>query len=169
MPLAAHPVLPREKKVNIPILYPVKRYTNRCLSELSEKWLTEAKFQKPGVLCEIRGTTQNTTDGGWQSGEYEGDKAVVLSVFDSQGDKYLSRARINLFEKQSDTLEIPVQYLRPVHPDRSGQDVIILAGEHRGEAGSVRDVIPPMCLVIIKQTHLIAEFQPERLVRQVAL
>jgi transcription elongation factor SPT5 len=110
---------------------------------LSDKWLLDTKFvNKSGLLCEIRGSFARGTEKGWLNGDHEAQKVIVLSVFDSGNERFSSRARIKFYEtpSQGPIPEIPVQLLRPVHPNKAGQDIIILAGNYKGQGGKVRSV-----------------------------
>ncbi len=126
---------------------------------------------KRGMLCEITGSFARGSDKGWLAGDHEGEKVVVLNVFDAVKDKYVSRARIKLHETTSPepVPEIPVQLLRPVLPERIGEDVLILAGDHKGYEGKVRDTNSQYSVVSITGTQLMVEVKSNKLVKMVHL
>ena len=91
----------------------------------------------------------------------------MQSVFDSGNDRYSSRARIKFYDGEgpNPAPEIPVQLLQPVHPDKSGQAVILLSGNYKGEEGKVHQLSPDICVVSLKGTLLMVEAKLEKLVR----
>lgn len=136
---------------------------------LSDKWLLEPKFSaKPGLLCEIHDSFPRGSDKGWLAGDHEGAKVLVLSVFDTGNDRFSSRARIRFFETQgpNPVPEIPVQLLRPVHPNKSGQDIMMLQGNYKGQDGKVRTVENVNNIVVsLAGTMLMVESKVEHAVR----
>lgn len=91
----------------------------------------------------------------------------MLSVFDSNNDRFSSRARIKLYEGGNANLpEIPVQLLRPVHPDKMGQSVVMLVGDYKGQEGKIKGIQGDgNCVVLLMGTMLIVEAKTEKVVR----
>ena len=118
-------------------------------------------------MCEIRDSFPRGSEKGWLSGDHEGEKVLVLTLFDSGNDRYSSRARIKFVKSDSPphAPEIPVQYLRPVHPDKAGQSVIMLSGNYKGEEGKVQQIASDGCVVSLTGTLLMVEAKVETLVR----
>ena len=120
-------------------------------------------------MCEIHGSFgRGSSDKGWLNGDHEGDKVLVLSVFDSGSDRFSSRARIKFYESDGpqSAPEIPVQLLRPVHPDKIGQDVVMLTGDYQCDEGKVRSIENGgTCVVQLSGTLLMIEARQDKLVR----
>ncbi|KAI0694194.1 hypothetical protein BC835DRAFT_1350385 [Cytidiella melzeri] len=138
--------------------------------DLSDKWLLDATFssKQAGMVCEIFGSFPRGSEKGWLSGDHEGAKVLILSVFDSGNDRFSSRARIKFYETQgpNPVPEIPVQLLRPVHPDKSGQAIIMLAGTYKGQAATVRAYETDGSIRIsLTGTMLLDEVKAEQAVR----
>lgn len=109
--------------------------------ELPEKWLLDPTLStKKGMLAEIRHSNGRSGEG-WHNGDYEGEKVVILSVLDTHNDSFRSTATVRFLNPQVtlDQPVIPVEYLTPVPPDRTGDEVIILQRDRRGTRGKLRD------------------------------
>ena len=121
-----------------------------------------------GLVCEIKNSYEHGKDTGWLNGDHEGEKVIVLSTFKAM-ENYSSRCVIKWYDKPTAEKlpNIPVQYLRPVIPDKNGTQVVILAGAQRGEDGIVRDIIGTDAIVELNRTHLIHEARVNKLCLQV--
>ena len=138
---------------------------------ISDKWLLGPGLSdkaKTGLVCRIQDTFTRGDEQGWMDGIHEGELAGVLTVFDAYNERYTSRARIRLIEKPGTTqvLEIPVNYLRPVHPENAGEDVVVLSGEHKGYDAKVKEVNDTSATVLLTGTQLIVEVSPKQLCRR---
>ncbi|KAI0826435.1 hypothetical protein BC629DRAFT_1434851 [Irpex lacteus] len=136
----------------------------------AEKWLLDPKLSnKPGMLCEITNSfpSRTGTDKGWLEGDHEGDKVLVLSVFNSGNERFSSRARIRFFDKPgpNPVPEIPVQLLRPIHPTKTtkiGQEVVMISGNYQGQNAKIRNVEPSGIIVVsLDGTMLLIEAKAE--------
>ena len=80
-------------------------------------------------------------------------------------DRYIARARVKWHEKpDGPTLpEIPVQYLRPVQPDRVGQDVVFLQGDNRGYEATIKEISGASAVVQVTGTRLILDAKLKQL------
>lgn len=139
-------------------------------STLAEKWLLDPKLSnKPGMLCEITNSfpSRTGTDKGWLEGDHEGEKVLVLSVFNSGNERFSSRARIRFFDKPgpNPVPEIPVQLLRPIHPTKTtkiGQEVVMISGNYQGQNAKIRNVEPSGIIVVsLDGTMLLIEAKAE--------
>lgn len=152
----------------LPSLTDFIQLSTRFTAPLGDKWLLDRKLStKTGILCEIRDSFPRGSDKGWLSGDHEGETVLVLSVFDSGNDRYSSRARIKFYDSEgpNPAPEIPAQLLQPVHPDKTGQTVIILSGEWKGEEGKVQQLASDGCVVSLAGKSLIVEAKLDGLVR----
>ena len=115
-------------------------------------------------MCEIHNSFERGSEKGWMSGDYEGEKVVVRNTFEAM-EGYSSRCIIKWYDKTTTEKlpDIPVQYLRPVQPTKSGEEVCILAGEHIGKEGVVREVNSDVVILSVKQTHLVVDVKIDKL------
>ena len=137
-------------------------------AELPDKWLLDSALSnKKGMLAEIRNSTGRTGDG-WHGGDYEGEKAVILSVLDTHNDSFRSTATIRFVNPQVslDQPVIPVEYLTPVFPDKIGDEVIILHGDHKGSRAKTRESVDSEAwFVSIAESHLMVEVKRKFLIK----
>lgn len=63
----------------------------------------------------------------FQRGAYDN---TVLGIEDTEGD--MAKCYVVSGPEEGTQLDIPAEYLVPVHPDDSGQTVIAIAGDQRG-------------------------------------
>ncbi|KAI0088854.1 hypothetical protein BDY19DRAFT_1041717 [Irpex rosettiformis] len=135
----------------------------------SDKWLLNPKLShKPGMLCEITNSFPRGTEKGWLNGNHEHEKVLVLSVFNSGNDRFSSRARIKFFDSPgpNPVPEIPVQLLRPVHPEKSGQEIMMIRGNYEGQDAKVRSVEADGGMVVsLTGTMLLIETKAEDAIR----
>ncbi len=121
-------------------------------------------------MVEVRGSYASAGQSGWHNADYEGKQGVVLSVFNTDNDTFQSTARVRFFQPV-DPLQpivpVPVTYLWPVHPEKKGEDVIILSGaQGMGQEARVEAVESRNTMVLTtKATFLVIDSHPERLVR----
>lgn len=141
---------------------------NLSATEVPEKWLLDpAISSKKGILAEVR----RTSDGrDWQDSKYDGEKVVIRSVLDTRDSAFQSTAEVNFLSPHVpfDKPVIPVEFLYPVEPERTGDTVIILEdGPRKGEDGKVREADPDLdkWTVSITGTHLIVEIKRRMLVK----
>ncbi|RDX52442.1 transcription elongation factor Spt5 [Lentinus brumalis] len=140
--------------------------------ELSPKWLLDPNLadKVAGIMVEVRGSYASAGQPGWHNADYEGKQGVVLSVFNTDNDTFQSTARVRFFQPV-DPLQpivpVPVTYLWPVHPEKKGEDVIILSGaQGMGQEARVEAVESRNTMVLTtKATFLVIDSHPERLVR----
>lgn len=140
-------------------------------TELDEKWLLDRHFvEKRGLVCEIQNSFERGADKGWLSGDHEGEKVIVISTFETM-EGFSSRCLIKWFDKSKNTAEklphIPVQYLRPVPPDKVGDEAVALSGDRKGEECTVMDLTAQDAVVSVKRTHLIVEIKRDKLCKMV--
>ena len=123
---------------------------------------------KSGLVCQIQGTYSTSSEPGWMSGDHEGDTVVVLSAFDTNNDRFSSRARIKFIGKSTPAQapEIPVRYLQPVHPEHVGEDVVFLYGDHQGNGAKVKEISESHATVALTGTQLIVEASPKQLCKR---
>lgn len=136
---------------------------------IDDKWLLHPHIaDKPGLICRIQDSFSRGEETGWMDGNHEGELVGVLSVFDAHNDRYTSRARIRFVDKPNNTQvpEIPVKYLRPVHPENAGEDVVILYGEHKGYEAKVKEIGENSATVILTGTYLIVEASTKQLCKR---
>lgn len=141
-------------------------------AELSDKWLLQIhgpESLKAGLVCQIHNSYARGSEPGWLSGDHEGEKVVVLSVFDPMNDRFSSRARIKAYGKAGSTQlpEIPVIYLQPVPPDQAGDEVLFLSGDHKGSLAKVKEINANQALVIVAGSHLLLETAPKQLCKRI--
>ncbi|KAH9903261.1 transcription elongation factor Spt5 [Cubamyces lactineus] len=134
--------------------------------EAPSKWLLEPDFsQKRGLVVEVRGTF----GGGWHGGDFEGKQGVVLSVFDTHNESFESVARVRFFnpvDPLQPILPVPVQYLRPVHPENREETVVILDGAQKGVEARVEAVESNNSMVVTTMdTFHVIDTSPDRLIR----
>ncbi|KAI0366514.1 transcription elongation factor Spt5 [Pilatotrama ljubarskyi] len=134
-------------------------------AELPPKWLLEPEFsQKRGLVVEVRGSF-----GHWYGGDFEGKQGVVLSVFDTHNDAFESTARVRFFnpvDPLTPILPVPVQYLWPVHPEQSGEIVIILTGPKKGVEARVEALESNNQMVVTTtDTFHVVDTSPDKLIR----
>ena len=94
---------------------------------------------------------------------------MVLSLLNTTNDTFESTARVR-FDDPVDVLTpilaVPVQFLSPVHPEKQGEDVVILAGTSKGSLARVEAVESRNAMVIITLVNfLVIDSAPELLVR----
>ncbi|KAI0672145.1 transcription elongation factor Spt5 [Trametes maxima] len=135
--------------------------------ELVPKWLLEDEFAtKRGIAVEVRGTF----GGGWHGGDFEGKQGVVLSVFNTHNDAFESTARVRFFNPVDPLvpiLQVPVQYLWPVHPEQAGEAVVILTGSMKGMEAHVEAVESSTSMVITTtETFHVVDTSPGELMRK---
>ena len=58
---------------------------------------------------------------------------------------------------------ILVQYLRPVPPDKVGDEAVALSGDRKGKECTVMDLTAQDAVVSVKRTHLIVEIKRDKL------
>ncbi|KAI8989014.1 transcription elongation factor Spt5 [Trametes punicea] len=133
--------------------------------EPSPKWLLEPEFaQKRGLVVEVRGTF----GGGWHGGDFEGKQGVVLSVFDTHNEAFESTARVRFFnpvDPLQPILPVPVHYLWPVHPEHTGEAVVILEGDSKGVEARVEQVESNSVVVTTLETYHVLDTTADRLIR----
>ena len=118
-------------------------------------------------MAEIR----RTSDGrDWEDGKYDGEKVVVRSVLDTRDSGIQSTAEVQFLSSHIpfDKPVIPVDFLYPVEPERTGDMVVIIDdGPKKGEEGKVREADPDLDKwpVSITGTSLIVEVKRRMLVR----
>ncbi|KAI0708566.1 transcription elongation factor Spt5 [Earliella scabrosa] len=139
--------------------------------ELSPKWLLDSDLQDRvrGIMVEVRGSYLGA-NGGWHKGECEGKQGVVLSVLNTHNDSFESTARVRFFDPVDPLqpiLQVPITYLWPVHPEGTGDEVIILAGvQGKGQEATVEAIESTNLMVLTtKATFLVIDSPAERLVR----
>ena len=137
---------------------------------MPSKWLIDPSIADKvrGIHVQVHGTFGPT---GWHNGDYEGMTGVVLTVHDTKSETIESTARVRL-DQPLDVLDpiltIPVQFVAPVHPDNTGEDVIILAGLSKGSAARVEAVESnDLMVVTTKASFLVVDSAPSKLVRVV--
>lgn len=133
-----------------------------------DKWLLQPKLaNKSGMLCEITNSFPRGTEPGWLKGDYEHQQVLVLSVFNSGNDRFSSRARIKFFDAEgpNPTPEIPVQLLRPVHPEKIGQNIVMIHGQYEGQDAKVRSIEHDGIVVTLTGTMLLIPTRAEDAVR----
>lgn len=89
-------------------------------------WLLDPAFQDKKVLMEITGTL-----GAWHGGELEGAKGFVANVFRTPGDTLITIEYIDP-GRAGTTVEVPINYLSPIRPERVGDHAIPLEGPAKG-------------------------------------
>jgi len=94
--------------------------------ELSADWLMKHGLVNKRIWVYVRNTGFNTFEqgGGYASGYYEGERALILSC---EGE---DKIEVNLKQQ---TIKIPSRFLFPDIPTTRGQDVVIINGDKAGE------------------------------------
>ena len=135
---------------------------------MSDKWLLDPIiYSKRGIVAELKRTTDGRE---WQDGKYDGEKVIVRSVLDTRDSTFQSTAEVQFLNSQVplDKPVVPVEFLWPVEPERTGDTVLILEdGPRKGEEGKVReaDADSDKWTVSITGTHLIVEIKRRMLVK----
>ncbi|KAH9946425.1 transcription elongation factor Spt5 [Epithele typhae] len=135
--------------------------------EVSPTWLLDPdlKDKVNGMFVEVKGSFGAD---GWHNGDYEGKQGVVLSVLATGNDTFESTARVRFLDpvdRLQPILAVPVHLLSPIHPEKQGEEVVILAGNNKGLEARVEDVESSSSMVLTtKATFLVVESAPERLV-----
>ena len=75
---------------------------------------------------EITGTL-----GVWREGELDGAKGFVTSVFRTPGDTLVAIEHIDP-GRAGTTVDVPINYLSPIHPERERDHAVPLGGSARG-------------------------------------
>lgn len=128
------------------------------------KWLLDPDVRtKRGILAKICNTFPNA----WHQGEYDGKTVYVLGV-QELGDSFSARARVRLSAPEyanTSVQVIPTEFLRPIHPENNDEHVLFLQGSHKGDEAVVRSVEGNMMVVTTKDSYVVVDTVPERLVR----
>ena len=119
-------------------------------------------------MVEVRGSYLGA-NGGWHKGECEGKEGIVLSVLNTNN-SLEPTARVRFFDPVDPLqpiLQVPITYLWPVHPEGTGDEVIILAGvQGKGQEATVEAIESTNLMVLTtKATFLVIDSPAERLVR----
>lgn len=106
-------------------------------------WLLDpAIAMKSGMTIVLTGTHGGPENEGWYNGEYECERGVVLSVFNTGNANFASTAQVKVLEAREgapSAFAIPVEFLAPVRPERPGQKAVVLEGECQGEVAILRE------------------------------
>ena len=90
----------------------------------------------------LAGTRGGPGGNGWYNGDYEAERGVVLSVFNTGNSVFSSTAQVKMLEARAgapSSFVVPVEFLEPVRPDRPSQKALVLDGECKGEVAVVRE------------------------------
>lgn len=113
-------------------------------------------------MVEITNTLPGVDGAGWHNGDYEGTKAIVLSVFDSENNSFNSRVHVRILESSSQesvTCIVPAKYLVPVRPDEPGTMALILDGDLQGDVAKVREEDNEGWFISVGNIHFVAEIE----------
>ncbi|KAI0658338.1 transcription elongation factor Spt5 [Cubamyces menziesii] len=121
--------------------------------EAPSKWLLEPEFsQKRGLAIERHGTFS----GRWHGGDFEGKQGVVLSVFDTHNRSFESVAHVRFFnpvDPLQPILLMPIQFLRPVHPEHC-EETAVLDNAQKGVKAFVEAVESNNSMVVTTTGHI---------------
>lgn len=137
-------------------------------AEVPERWLLDPTISsKSGILAELKPTSDGRE---WQEGKYDGEKVVIHDILNAHDTGHQSIARVEFLSPHIplDKPAIPVDFLYPVEPERTGDHVLILEDSSRkGEEGKIREADPDSdkWTVSITGTHLIVEIKRRMLVK----
>jgi hypothetical protein len=116
----------------------------------------DAALAKKRIWVHVRNSRPNPfdVDPGFQHGNYEDGRGLVLSVTSDKAEVKLTHRNI--------TLQIPVRYLFPQRPTKKKQKVVVLEGDHKGQefnTGEPTDdgMIPLFCAGRKRQPDLVIE------------
>ncbi|KDQ56765.1 hypothetical protein JAAARDRAFT_36254 [Jaapia argillacea MUCL 33604] len=111
--------------------------SNETSFEVPKDWLLDPTLPpKKGMFVKIQGSRGPKP---WFKGEKEGLRGVV-DIVQQGSDYFASTAMIWFPDSSTDPLTVPVEYLVPVPPERVGNRVMGLDGEHKGETLTTVDV-----------------------------
>ncbi|KAL6302286.1 hypothetical protein BKA93DRAFT_405442 [Sparassis latifolia] len=129
----------------------------------SVKWLTEPEIaSKRGMIVEVK---NSFGENGWHKGDYEGRQAVVLTVSDMHN-QFGARARVRFLQPidpDVDVHTIPVEFLWPVHPERTEDDALVLHGPQKGQEAKVHAVQQGGVMVVTTKAYVVLEITSEKL------
>lgn len=90
----------------------------------------------------LTGTHRGPENEGWYNGDYESERGVILSVFNTGNSAFSSTAQVKILEARKgapSAFVIPVEFLAPVRPERPGQKALVLDGACQGEVAVLRE------------------------------
>ncbi|KAH9931558.1 uncharacterized protein B0H18DRAFT_989959 [Fomitopsis serialis] len=133
--------------------------------ELSDQWLLEPEFSSQrGMLVDVKGSFGPS---GWFNGDYEGKQGIVVSVFDTKSANFAATANVRFLEPldpAKPSLQVPVEVLKPVNPEKYGTEVLILHGPHKGQQARVNMVEAGGLMVVTTRQFTVDELGAEKLV-----
>ena len=95
-----------------------------------DHWLHDPVVStKNGMTVVLAGTRGGPGGNGWYNGDYEAERGVVLSVFNTGNSVFSSTAQVKMLEARAgapSSFVIPVEFLEPVRPDRPSQKALVL-------------------------------------------
>jgi len=102
----------------------------------------------------------------WDDGRLDKKEVVLLDVTVPREDLEVeARATVALWEngaQANETTFIPVKYLRPIHPGREGDQVVIFMGPLAGKKGVVRSLeVDPEVVVQILEDQVLEDTSKE--------
>ncbi|KAL4076796.1 hypothetical protein V8B97DRAFT_1866799 [Scleroderma yunnanense] len=89
-------------------------------------WLLDPDIRNKRVIIEITGTL-----GGWRGGELDGAQGYVGTVFQSANDTLVTFNHLDP-SRAGTNVQVPINYLSPIHPSETGEHAIPLDGTHKG-------------------------------------
>ena len=106
-------------------------------------WLLDSVIStKNGITVVLTGTHGSFGGGGWYNGDYESERGIVLSVFNTGNSAFPSTAQVKMLKAREgapSSFQIPVEFLAPVRPECPGQKAVVLDGECKGEVAVIRE------------------------------
>lgn len=116
------------------------------------------------MLVEVKGSFGPS---GWLNGDYEGKQGIVHSIFDTQSPNFAATANVRFLEPldpAKPALQVPVEVLKPVKPEKYGTEVLILHGPHKGQEARVNMVEPGGLMVVTTKQFTVDELSADKLV-----
>ena len=86
---------------------------------LDSNW-ERLEHKQRGVVVRIHGSNGTGADPPWNEGKLEGSQGIVVTVLNIGGN-YASTATIKLLPGLSEERVVPLEYLVPVHPERTNE------------------------------------------------
>ncbi|TFY59294.1 hypothetical protein EVJ58_g5865 [Rhodofomes roseus] len=144
-PRPAKPMAQRNLTIDKPVDPPTSHDTVTAPgnTDAAAHWLLDPIMStKKGMTVVITGSSGGHDDRGWYNGEYEGEQAVILSVFNTGNGSFSSTAQVKMLDPRDgapSVFTIPVEYLASVRPDLLGQKAIVLQGNCKGKVAVIRE------------------------------
>lgn len=102
-------------------------------------WLIDPVFKNKKVIVEI---SRGPNSSRWVSGEHDGVKGYVMSVFDPRNETASRTAQLmplNANHNREKIMTVPIEYLVPVNPTSANQSAVILEGPKKGNEVVLRE------------------------------